>query len=238
MKKNKMMRLASGLLVAVLMTTCAISGTFAKYVTTDSGSDFARVAKWGVSVEAKSFDMFTTDYETDDKNATFVGKYSVSSADAQERDDVLAPGTSGTFADFSIKGTPEVAVDVAVVPTVTVTGDWIVNGDFYCPIVITVGDTAICGLAYDDATDFADAIAAAIKGYSAQYAPNKDLSTISANFDISWEWAFDDAAHEALKCDCAKGAQTDAKDTVLGDKAVAGDLKIEIGVKIAVTQID
>ena len=235
MKKNKMMRLASGLLVAVLMTTCAISGTFAKYVTTDSGSDSARVAKWGVSVEAKSFNMFTNQYKTDDSTATFTGSYSVDSADGK---DVFAPGTKGTFADFSIKGTPEVAVDVDVVPTVTVTGDWIVNGDFYCPIVITVGDTAICGLAYKNGTDFANAIAAAISGYSAQYEPNKDLSTINANFDISWEWAFEDADHVALGCTCEAGAQTDAKDTVLGNNAVEGDLEIAIGVEITVTQID
>ena len=47
MKKNVMMRVASALLVAVLMTTCAISGTFAKYTTTASGKDAARVANWG-----------------------------------------------------------------------------------------------------------------------------------------------------------------------------------------------
>ena len=52
MKKNRMMRLASGLLVAVLMTTSMISGTFAKYVTTASASDNARVAKWGVTLAA------------------------------------------------------------------------------------------------------------------------------------------------------------------------------------------
>ena len=52
MKKNRMMRLASILLVATLMSTCTISGTFAKYVTTASGSDTARVAKWGVTVTA------------------------------------------------------------------------------------------------------------------------------------------------------------------------------------------
>lgn len=236
MKKNKMMRLASGLLVAVLMTTCAISGTFAKYVTTDSGSDFARVAKWGVSVEAKSFDMFTNQYKTDDSTATFTGSYSVDSADGK---DVFAPGTSGTFANFSITGTPEVAVDVAVVPTVAVSDNWIVDGDFYCPIVITVGTTDICGLTFDNASDFANAIAAAIKGYSKQYAPNTDLSGIDANFDISWKWAFDDAAHEALDCNCAKGAQNDTADTKLGDKAAGADeLKIDIKVAITVTQID
>lgn len=235
MKKNRMMRLASGLLVAVLLTTCAISGTFAKYVTRDSGSDFARVAKWGVTVEAESFNLFADTYKTDDTTATFSGNYSVDSADDE---DVFAPGTKGTFADFAITGTPEVAVDVAVVATVEVSGDWLVDGDFYCPIVITVGDTAICGLDYDDAADFADAIKAELDGKSAQYAPNQDLTAIDANFDISWEWAFEDADHVALDCNCAAGAQTDAKDTVLGDKAVAGDLKIAIGVEISVTQID
>lgn len=50
MKKNKIMRIASVLLVAVILTTCAISGTFAKYVTSGSGSDTARVAKFGVTV--------------------------------------------------------------------------------------------------------------------------------------------------------------------------------------------
>lgn len=235
MKKNVMMRVASALLVAVLLSTCAISGTFAKYVTTESGSDQARVAKWGVEIVADSFNMFTDTYATDDTTATFTGTYSVDSNDGK---DVFAPGTKGTFADFAITGTPEVAVDVDVVPTVTVSGDWVVAGDFYCPIVVTVGSTAICGLAYDDGTAFANAIAAAISGYSAQYAPNQDLSTIGANFDISWEWAFEDADHVALACACTAGAQTDANDTALGDRAVASDLSIAIGVKITVTQID
>lgn len=45
MRKNRMMRAASALLVAVLMTTCTISGTFAKYVTSADSTDTARVAK-------------------------------------------------------------------------------------------------------------------------------------------------------------------------------------------------
>lgn len=47
MKKNKMMRLASCLLVAILLTTSVISGTFAKYTTSSTGTDSARVATWG-----------------------------------------------------------------------------------------------------------------------------------------------------------------------------------------------
>ena len=222
MKKNKMMRLAAVLLIAVLLTTSVISGTFAKYVTTESGSDFARVAKWGVEIAAKSFGMFETDYETDDDGATFTGDYSVSAAAG---DDVLAPGTSGSFANIAITGTPEVAVDVAIVATVAVSDNWIVDGDFYCPVVVTVGTEEISGLDYENATAFAAAIKAKIDGKSKQYAPNTDLSAIynTTNLDLAWAWAFEG---------------DDEKDTDLGDKAVAEDLTISIGVAITVTQID
>ena len=56
--KNKMMRIASVLLVAALITTCAISGTFAKYVTKVSGEDTARVAKWGILLGMEGDDLF------------------------------------------------------------------------------------------------------------------------------------------------------------------------------------
>lgn len=241
MKKNTMMRVASVLLVAVLLSTCAISGTFAKYVTSEQGADSARVAKWGVELVVDSFVLFADDYETDDN--TFNGTYSVSSAGA-DGDAVLAPGTKGTFADIEITGTPEVAVDVKVEATVNLSDNWKDEaGKFYCPVVVTVGNTAICGLTYNDVTDFENAIATAIGNYSKQYDPNQDLSRIDANFDISWEWAFDGTAHAELGCECNAGAQTDDQDTALGDAAAnaaqaSENLTIEIGVQITITQIN
>ena len=228
MKKNTMMRVASALMVAVLLTTCAISGTFAKYTTADEGSDFARVAKFGVAIEADSFDMFTNEYAKDDTTATFTGSYSVQSADGA---DVLAPGTSGSFADIAITGTPEVAVEVEILANVEVSENWIVAGDFYCPVVVTVGTEKISGLDYTTAADFAAAIDAKIEGKSAQYAPNTDLSAeyATTNLDLAWAWAFE--GEEG-------GKQTDEKDTKLGNEAVKADLTISIGVEIAVTQID
>ena len=109
MKKNVMMRVASALLVAVLMTTCAISGTFAKYTTTDSASDSARVAKWGFSTDSITIDnLFAKSY--DDVNASV---------------DDVAPGTSNSVAvSFApAGGAPEVAYTFTVTVTVTATGD-------------------------------------------------------------------------------------------------------------------
>lgn len=233
MKKNVMMRLASVLLIAVLISTSAISGTYAKYVTTESGSDNARVAKWGVVIEAESFGMFTTDYETDDDTASFTGDYSVSSA-VGDRDDVLAPGTEGSFANISITGTPEVAVDVAIVATVDVSENWVdADDNFYCPVTVTVGGNNFCGLDYTSAADFAAAIKADIDGKSEQYAPNTNLAETydNTNLDLAWAWAFENATG-------TENNQNDVKDTFLGDAAVSEDLTISIGVDITVTQID
>jgi hypothetical protein len=63
MKKNKMMRLASLLLVCVLLTTSVISGTFAKYTTSYTANDTARVAKWGFDQATLSFDLFAATYD-------------------------------------------------------------------------------------------------------------------------------------------------------------------------------
>ena len=97
MKKNKLMRLASCLLVGTLLTTCAISGTFAKYTTQDAAADSARVAKWGIELQiigdlysdAYGADIrtaFAADPDTDDGQAMEVKAES-------EGKDVVAPGT-------------------------------------------------------------------------------------------------------------------------------------------------
>ena len=66
MKKNRFIKLASGLLVLCLMTTCVIGATLAKYTTAGSGADTARVAKWGVTISAVTNSAFATEYNKDD----------------------------------------------------------------------------------------------------------------------------------------------------------------------------
>lgn len=113
MKKNKMMRIASFLLVAVLMSTCAISGTFAKYVTADSATDDARVAKWGITV-AVSGNLFGKDYSAkgiDDTGNEIVAATSTSVSATDKN--VVAPGTKNEVGmKISISGKPEVAYSI------------------------------------------------------------------------------------------------------------------------------
>lgn len=111
-----MMRTASGLLVATLLTTSVISGTFAKYTTSDSAGDSARVAKWGVTVTATG-NLFGTDYAannaTANQNSITATSNNVSTVRGDSRDNIVAPGTKNDEGfTIAIKGTPEVAYDI------------------------------------------------------------------------------------------------------------------------------
>lgn len=117
MKKNNVMRVFSLLLALTLISVCAISGTFAKYVTKVEGQDHARVAKWGVLLNIEG-NAFSDKYEaTDEKYLAAEGEFSVQ---AEEKGDfVVAPGTNseqaGNTLKASVTGRPEVAARYAVV---------------------------------------------------------------------------------------------------------------------------
>ena len=238
MRKNKMMRTASGLLVATLLTTSVISGTFAKYTTTASGEDSARVAKFGVEITANG-SMFADEYVTDDSRVSGTIAKSVITSGASG-DAVVAPGTKGNLLSATIKGKPEVAVHVDYEPTLTLEG-WKAEDDSeYCPIVFTVGTKTygltgmkdVTGATVTNASttiaELKTAVEGAIKAFSKDYAPKTDLSGINADYvRVSWNWAFNN---------------DDVKDTHLGDCAAddndANDSKVELSVKTTVTQID
>lgn len=236
------MRVAGLLLALVLVTSCFVGGTFAKYVTYGGGQDHARVAKFGVKVEA-SGDVFAKEYDAKDPtvqdyNGQVIAK-SVISSDGKTK--LVAPGTAKDGAlTVSVTGTPEVAVKVEYVAHVTFNesltepDNWKdKDGHYYCPLVITVNGTPYNGLDYESATDFENAVEGAINGLTKNYPANTDLSQSSSKgVAISWEWPFEGATG-------AKGSQSDEKDTYLGDQAAAGKAAtVGIVVATTVTQID
>lgn len=238
MKKNNMMRLASGLLVAVLISTSTISGTFAKYVTEDSSTDTARVAEFGVRITANG-QIFTDTHEGIEAN--WSGKNTVDG----QGENVVAPGTSGDMVKMTLTGQPEVAVRVTYDLTTFDLTDWtLYDGNTeYCPIIFSVNnetygtnDTSATNK-FSTVSELKDAITSAVEDYSKEYEPNTDLSGVGDDsLAISWEWPFSvDKDH-------------DIKDTILGDKAAGinqdGTLiekapaGIDIGITTTVTQID
>ena len=210
MKKNTMMRVASALLVAVLLTTCAISGTFAKYVTSAEANDSARVAAFGVEVTGTA--------------TTFAESYNeTGSVTVNSTEKVVAPGTDGALADFTITGSPEVAVTVTYTADLELAG-WVVDGVVYCPIVFNVAGTEYTIGASETLDAFEARVEAAIVAVKTSYAVGE---TIDSTLAVSWSWEF------------STSAANDIKDTKLGDAAAAGSAStIDLDVTCTVTQID
>lgn len=234
-RKNHTLKLAGILLTLVLVTSCFVGGTFAKYVTKGTGSDSARVAKFGVTV-ATNGSTFAEEYATDD--GTVVGTIAKSVVSSQNKVKVVAPGTKGDMASMTLSGSPEVAVKVTYKATVNLGDKWVANGEYYCPLVITVNGDDINGLDYKTANDFATAVEAKINGYTKNYVANTNFGGDQAeeykndSLKVSWKWNFE-------ATNFAKGNQTDEKDTILGNAAAEGNAAtIALEVVTTVTQID
>ena len=263
MKKNLTKRTGVLLLALVMLTSCFVGGTFAKYVSTVTGSDTARVAKWGVTIgpelgtngaaEGSELALFAKQYATHDK-ATYSGAYSVVSTDY-----VVAPGTGNVTKDdqgnmtgggikIKLAGTPEVAAKIEAQATVAMVneGKWTVTvGEttkFYCPLIFYIGDKVVDGKNYTSLEALNDALAEAGK-WSVVVEPGTNLAALvdgvtadgndEIDLTIGWEWPFETG--------------NDAWDTALGNAAAAAaeveggaaaGLGIVVTGTVTVTQVD
>ncbi len=231
--KNKFMRAAVILMALVLMTSCFVGGTFAKYVTAGNAEDSARVAKFGVIISA-SDEAFSSEYETDDKE--YSGELSVRSTEK-----VLAPGTSGNFATIELLGTPEVAVEVNYEVEISASDSWAnESGELYFPVNININGIVFVGSAYNSLESMMGDINRYIEeNYTAiQYAPGTNLGELRSDvtdFNVSWSWDY--TVNPGYLQINAK--QNDIDDTYLGDQAAKGNApEIEVIVKVTVSQID
>jgi hypothetical protein len=220
MKKNVMLKIASVLMIAVLLTTCAISSTFAKYVTKGvETTDSARVAKWGVGIKTDATGLFLKEYDGE-------GDVSVQATSS----DVVAPGTTNTAKiSTDITGTPEVAFEVTTVATVTL-GGW--DAD-YCPITFNINGTGYSfrqdGHAEESVSDYATRIAGVIVSQGTQkFAANTTYAAEVSDLDITvtWAWAF------------STSEDNDILDTKYGNYADAALPTIDVKITQTASQID
>lgn len=178
MKRNRMMRIASFLLLAVLATTCAISGTFAKYTSGFEASSSARVAKWDVKLggtagdatldKVFTFDLFDTVYDTVD-----AGEDGVADDETDVADDRIAPGTWGSV---SLTLTNDSEVNATYTVAFTQTG-----------VAVPLQFSTTKDGTYTDISAFNASGALAMGGGT-------------ANITLFWRWAYegDNAADTAL----------------------------------------
>ena len=228
MKKGMFPRIAAVMLMLTLLSTCVISGTFAKYVTEGSTKATARVAKWGVTIEASNADKsgapFKNSYATE-KEVTNLKGETIKNAVLSTTGAVVAPGTSGGLGAINVSGTPEVAVNIAYTVTELKFENWTVNEtEFYCPLVFTIGTQTITGTEITSDTDLVAALTEAIEGFSDNYEAGTDLSTLSDpnNVSIKWDWPF------------STSKDNDKKDTALADTGAS----ITFNLAVTVEQVD
>lgn len=261
MKKTLTKRTGIILLALVMLTSCFVGGTFAKYVTsmnlggdtngTAGDGSYARVAKWGVEITGVQVDdttgkgklaLFDDQYAPDD--TTYTGQWSVDSANG---DLVVAPGTGSVdeygkpltgALSIKLSGKPEVATKITVTAGVTLGGEWKVNGQFYCPLIFYIGNETVNGSTFTSVDDLNDAIGDAVATYIMD--PNDDLADLTdgtgdddITVNIGWRWPFH--VNDA----------TDVKDTALGDAAAAAAaaeggsaLSVSVSGSVSVEQID
>ena len=225
MKKNRMMRLASILLVLVLMTSSVVGGTFAKYTTSVNDSDNARVAKWGfepadIVLDNLFRNAYVNEYVEYDNTAKRVS--------SEDETDVIAPGTTGSasFA-FNFDETngimaPEVDYNFVISADGSVCHDDIQDNDHI--------QWQLDGGTWGTWSALIDAIEALDEDefYEANTLPTA-FNTEGEMHTIAWRWVFDESAEGSV-------GNLDEDDTDLGNADVLAGVTIKI--TVTATQVD
>ena len=170
MKENKTTRLLTIALIIALIALILVASSYAKYLSSGTGSDSARVAKWSfkvgendiVATDTFKFDLFKTITETD-------GRTEEADVVSANSDRVIAPGTSGSF-ELVLENKSEVSAKYGIEYTVANTAS--------IPVQFSVdgGKTwteSLTDVVADDT--------------NTKLAANSGSKTIT----VQWKWAYD-----------------------------------------------
>ena len=171
MRKNRLFILGIFTVMVALVSLSLVSGTWAKYTSTVSGEDTARVAKWAFdgATLAKdggtgtvTFNLFDTIKDTNlgDESDVAVGT----------GESIIAPGTSGTVT-FELKNTGEVNAKATF--TISVENTEEIPVKFYKDSAMTQEVVLTSG----NGTVAADVVL--------------NMGTAAQEFTLYWQWAFD-----------------------------------------------
>lgn len=170
MKNTKALKVVLVLALIAVIAIIALSGTYARYVSTSTGTDKARVAHWKVNATNEVSNLFADSY------THVVGKDGDTS--------VIAPGTSGTYT-FSITGSVETDYKLKINATGTDDINGAVTG--YSPIKYTFqknSETAKTGLTFDALLSEINKIDDGTTTHTAGSLPTD-------TYTIGWAWAID-----------------------------------------------
>ena len=113
MKKINTTKLMALLASACLITSSFVGSTLAKYTTTANADDTARVAKWGVVLQADG-SLYGTNYGTG-ANSVPTTDDTVANLSVKAAANAVAPGTENKDGlSFAVLGVPEVRTQLTV----------------------------------------------------------------------------------------------------------------------------
>lgn len=215
MRKNRLFVLGIITMFVAILSLTLVSGTMARYTSTVSGDDSARVAKWKFTLndgstsedvtaddQYTSFDLFNTIIDTKDGNP-----------EDDVHTDLIAPGTKGSFQIIITNGS-EVNAEFSI----NFTSELKINGsadETYLPIIFTL---KVWNGADYDVVGAADKLSSlAVNGEDIQ------MNGGEAKYLVEWEWVFNG---------------DNGKDTNLGVLAQGGNVFYNTTITVKFDQVD
>lgn len=120
MKNNKTVKFMALVLFVTILAIILVSGTYAKYTTSATGSDTATVAKWSIKLGDEDIAKSTEKIFTIDLFSTITNTDGSEEKNVKKTDGTLiAPGTMGSFTLASLKNESEVNAKYSVTYTLS-----------------------------------------------------------------------------------------------------------------------
>lgn len=224
--------------VACALLAAGLGGaTLAKYVTEKStDSTAATVAKWGYVISLDATDLFVSDYEKANADATLATKAADDTGlSVDGTSDKVAPGTTGSMT-FSVIGTAEVSSKI----TFTATGKDVyydptdAASDEYYPIVWT--------LIKDDKSDenddytFSGKLSDIVSKLNAETKENAPGTVVNSSYTLSWVWALENTGENSNKYDTYLGNIAAGAGETGSPKASSVETQLKLDIKVEQTQ--
>ncbi len=230
---KKKMPIIGGLLLAVVVTGYAVSGTYAKFTASETVTDTARVAKFGLSLKQPtevSATLFSSVYGENVKTTE-----KESEAENAQTIHVVAPGTSGKYTFYLDSSAIETAYKLSATGTTVTNGVQLTTASDsvdYNPIKFAVykGSKTLTASDWKDfnnnslETELNTVLGDTI------YGPGETNAFTETNpITIEWKWDYDDSTNSGIN---------DVNDTKLATTLAnsASAKKIEVNLKLTATQ--
>ncbi len=192
-KNNRKTAVIIALLLALIALLCFGGYTLSKYVTGDSKTGTAQVAKWGYDIKVDGSNLFGKNYKFDGVSSKATADTDGLTVKASGDYNVMAPGTTGSMT-FTIKGQAEVTALIAmginpeadIILKVQKTGG---EEIVYNPVKWTLKKNSVVVTGAENTT--LEAVAATFHDDPVVGVKKAGEVLNETTYELIWEWAFE-----------------------------------------------